>query len=304
MLPNFIIIGAEKSATTYLHECLREHPAVFMPSEEIPFFEDPDYLQSNIESFERLFEKACDKKAIGIKRPNYLHKPECPERISRNIPFARLIAILRDPIDRVISAYYHNVRMGFAPIKNINKGLFEIINGKHTEKYPRAMEIIDFGFYYEHLSHWLDYFDREQMLIMLYDDIKKNPLDSLRKVFRFLEIDEEYFPQTLNSRPMAGVYCVSRLRLLTLQNPIIYTYTSDRMRLFLKEKIGLLGSRIVKVINLIDSKVLSRVFGNTKPSLSPDLLAALSSIYQQDTSKLEELLGFSLAHWKVFPTYE
>ena len=53
MLPNFIIIiGAEKSATTFLHECLSEHPEVFMPSAEIPFFEDPDYGQSDIKAFE------------------------------------------------------------------------------------------------------------------------------------------------------------------------------------------------------------------------------------------------------------
>lgn len=301
MLPNFIIIGAQKCATTFVLYCLREHPDVFMLlSEGISFFEDPDYSQSDIESFERLFEKGYHKKAIGIKRPSYLHKPECPERIHRHIPSARLITILRDPVERAISAYYHNARMGFAPIKDVNKGLLEIINGTHAEKYPRAAEIIEFGFYHKHLSRYLDYFDREQMLIMLYDDIAKNSLDFLKEIFRFLGIDEEYIPQSLNSRPQAGVYSIPRVRLLTLRNPIVYTYSSDRMRLILKEEIGLLGSMIVKVINLIDSKVLCRVFPNAKPSLSQDLAEALSTIYEEDTSKLEELLGLSLAHWKVF----
>jgi hypothetical protein len=300
MLPNFLIIGAQKSGTTFIHRCLSEHPDVFMPSEEIPFFEEPDYSQSDIRSLERLFEKGYHKKAIGIKRASYLHKPECPERIQRHIPSARLITILRDPVERAISAYYHNARMGFAPIKDVNKGLLEIINGRHAEKYPRATEIIEFGFYHKHLSRYLIYFGREQMLIMLYDDIKKNPLDSFKKVCRFLGIDEEYVPQSLNSRPMAGVYSVPRLRLLALQNLIVYTYSSDRMRLFPKEEIGLLGSMIVKVINLIDGKVLSHVFGNTKPNLSRDLIRALSAIYKKDTLRLEELLELSLTHWKVF----
>lgn len=105
MLPNFLIIGAQKSATTFLLRCLREHPDVFVPSGEIPFFEDPDYSQGDIESFARLFARGCHKKAVGLKRPNYLHKPECPERIHRHIPSARLIVILRDPIERAISAY-------------------------------------------------------------------------------------------------------------------------------------------------------------------------------------------------------
>lgn len=152
MLPNFLLIGAQKSATTFVHRCLCEHPNVFMPSGEIPFFKDPDYSQSDIESFERLFEKGYHKKAIGIKRPDYLHKPECPERIHRHIPSARLIAILRDPVDRAISAYYHNAKMGFAPLKHVNTGLLEVINGRHAEKYPRAAEIVEFGFYHKHLT--------------------------------------------------------------------------------------------------------------------------------------------------------
>lgn len=300
MLPNFLIIGAEKSATTFVHRCLSEHPDVFILPGEIPFFEEPDYSQSDIVSFERLFEKGRHKKAVGIRRTSYLHKPECPERIHRHIPSVRLIAILRDPVERAVSAYYHNARMGFAPIRPVNKGLLEIINGKHLEKYPRVVEIIEFGFYHKHLSRYLDYYSREQMLIMLYDDIKKRPLASLKEVFRFLGIDEEYISRSLDSRPMTGVYSIPRLRLLTLQNPILYTYSSDRMRLFVREDIGWLQRMIVRAIDLTDSRVLSRIFGNTKPNLSRDLLGALSAIYREDTSKLQELLGRNLAHWKVF----
>ncbi|MFB0534671.1 MAG: sulfotransferase domain-containing protein [Anaerolineae bacterium] len=300
MLPNFLIIGAQKSATTFVHHCLSEHPSVFMPLEEIPFFEDPDYSQSNLESLEKLFEGASRQKTVGIKRPNYLHKPECPERIYKHVPSARLIAILRDPLERAISAYYHYARMGFAPIRHVNEGLLEILNNGPAKQYPRSAEIIEFGFYHKHLSRYLNYFDNKQMLIMLYDDIMKDSLDSLKKVFKFLEIDEEYVPQSLNSRPQSGVYSIPRLRLRTLRNPIVYTYSSDQMRLFPKEEIGLLGSTIAKVINRIDSRVLSRVFSNARPSLSRDLTEALSAIYKEDTSKLEELLGLSLAHWKVF----
>jgi hypothetical protein len=303
MLPNFIIIGAQKSASTFIHFNLSEHPDVFMPSEEITFFENPDYWQSDIESFERLFEKGCHKKAIGIKRPSYLHKPECPERIHRHIPSARLIAILRNPVERAISAYYHYIKMGFAPVKPANKGLLEIIYGEHEEQYPRATEIIEFGLYHKHLSRYLNYFDREQMLIMLYDDIKKSPLDSLKEISRFLEIDEEYVPQSLHSRPQAGVYSIPRLRLLTLRNPFMYSYSNDRMRLSAKKlgkETGLLGLMIIAAITLIDNEVLSRIFANTKPDISRELAEMLSATYEEDTSKLEDLLGISLARWRVY----
>jgi len=142
----------------------------------------------------------------------------------------------------------------------------------------------------------------EHMLITLHDDIEKNPLEFIRQAFGFLGIDEEYVPQSLYSRPWAGLYSVPRLRLLTLRNRFVYTYSSDRMRLFHREKSSWSGSKIVTAINRIDSIILSRVFGNNKPSLSPDLTRVLSGIYREDASRLEEMLGRSLADWKVFQT--
>lgn len=190
--------------------------------------------------------------------------------------------------------------MGFAPVKHVNEGLLEIIDGRHTKEYPRSAEIVEFGFYYKDVSRYLDYFDREQMLIILYDDIKTNSLESLKKVFSFLGIDEEYIPRSLNTRPQASVYSIPRLKLLTLRNPIIHAYSSDGMRLDYKQDLRLLRFMIAGAIVFIDRIFLSRVFGNTKPNLSRDLRRALSAIYEEDTSKLQGLLGLKLAHWKVF----
>lgn len=299
MLPSFIIIGAQKSATTFVHHCLSEHPDVFMPSEEIPFFEDPDYSQSDIESFKGLFKYGSYQKAIGFKRPTYLSRAEVPDRIHKHIPFARLITVLRNPIERAISAYYHYLLMGFGPIKNCNIGLLEIIRGKHTTQFPRTSEIIEFGFYYKHLIRYLECFDRERMLILLHDDIKTDALGIMKKIFRFLEIDEGYVSRLLNTRPMSTIYPVSRIRMLTLRNSIVYTYDVNRMRLFAKQKISLTGSVIVRFINFIDSKILYRALGNTKPNLSLELREALSAVYESDILKLEELLGISLSNWRL-----
>ena len=74
------------------------------------------------------------------------------------------------------------------------------------------------------------------------------------------------------------------------------------MRLFRREEIGRFGSKIVTLINRTDSIILSRVFGNNKTSLSPDLTRMLSGIYREDASRLEDMLGRSLAYWKVFQT--
>jgi hypothetical protein len=126
MLPNFVIIGAQKSASTFLQVCLSDHPNVFLPNGETPFFESPDYEQSNVSDLERIFEKRSEKR-IGIKRPNYIGKPEVPKRIEFHLPHAKLIAVLRNPIDRAISAYYHNINYGFIPPINVENGIRKII---------------------------------------------------------------------------------------------------------------------------------------------------------------------------------
>ena len=173
-VPNFLIIGAEKSASTYVHACLKEHPEIFMPPDEISFFEDPEYSPNRIHEFTKLFDEIDTKKrAIGIKRPDYLGVWECSERIHRHLPDAKLIVILRDPMDRAISAYFHNMKMGLAPILDVNLGLTKIIDGEYADTYPRNDQIVEFGLYFKHLTHYLTFFDKNQMLIMLHNDFKK-----------------------------------------------------------------------------------------------------------------------------------
>ena len=71
MFPNFLIIGAQKAATTYIQTCLKEHPQIFIPIEEIPYFEDPDFHQMDQKEFEQLFSDGIGKSAVGLKRPDH-----------------------------------------------------------------------------------------------------------------------------------------------------------------------------------------------------------------------------------------
>jgi len=126
----FAIIGAQKSATTFVQRCLQAHPNVFLPSGELAAFEDPDYASFDAEAFDEHFAAGRNVNAIGLKRPNYLHQADVPTRLYRHLPHAKLIVVLRDPIHRAISAYFHQVRHGFAPAKEINTGLLAILDGR------------------------------------------------------------------------------------------------------------------------------------------------------------------------------
>jgi hypothetical protein len=180
MLPNFKIMGAEKSGSTFLHKCLAEHPEVFMPDQETPFFENSAYRFIDFREFEKLFNNSDNAKAVGIKIPTYLTYPECPKRVIKHIPNAKIIVLFRNPVDRAVSAYFHQMKVGFIPVKKIEKGFRNLLKGKYN-KYPRAEEIITFRYYYKHLKKYLKYFKRKIILVLYYDNLKSNPTNLIKK---------------------------------------------------------------------------------------------------------------------------
>ncbi|WP_287584477.1 sulfotransferase [Candidatus Borrarchaeum sp.] len=299
MLPNFLIIGAQRSATTFVHKCLEDHPDIFMPPKEKAFFENPYFFQKDFNEFEKLFEN-LSQKAIGIKRPNYLGKIECPERIYRYIPNAKLIVILRNPVERAISAYFHQMKSGFIPIKPLEKGLLNVINRKYYKLYPRSKEIIEFGFYYKHLMHYLHYFKKDQLLVIIYRDLKANPLKTIQHIFRFLKVDENFIPKTLQSKQNPGVYSLTRLRLLNIRHRFVSIYNEDKTARYGKKQKTVLDRLIDKLILLIDRKLLFQICKNSRLELSAKLSRSLFKIYEEDINGLEVFLGRKLTYWKSY----
>src|SRR5947209_2632070 len=126
-LPTFLIIGAMKSGTTALYHALRQHPDIWMSPEKEPHFfafEDQEIpyagprdryiLESmtvrDIAAYRRLFEPGAAKAAAGEASVMYLYLPHVPPRVKERVPTARLIALLRNPVDRAYSSYMHMVR--------------------------------------------------------------------------------------------------------------------------------------------------------------------------------------------------
>jgi len=299
MLPNFLIIGAQKSGTTFVHECLREHPDIFMPRSEVRFFEDPDYHESGFQQFEALFAKVRHQKAIGIKRADYLAKPECPARIHEYIPSARLIVTLRSPVQRAISAYFWYMRMGYIPLARPEEGMRAILDASYTRSYPKSQDIIDYGFYGQQLQRYLRYFDREQMLILLLTRLRADPLESIRGLYRFLEVDQHYLPRARGRTWKSAIYSPSRIRFRRLFNPLIYSYCFENGRVTnLCSRGNVVSTLLGYAIGGTDRLLLARLCRNDKPSLSVPLRKRLLDVYREDVARLEHLLGTDLSGWR------
>lgn len=295
MLPNFVIIGAQKSASTFVQLCIKEHPEIYIPTEEISFFESPDYEQQDISSLEHLF-KGKKEKRLGIKRPSYIGKPEVPERIRNHLPNAKLIAVLRNPIERLVSAYHHHIKYGFIPARSIEKGLYKLLDGSYFKQYKRSKEIIEFGFYYKYLKEYQYFFKRRQILILLYEDIMKNPLGSIQMIYSFLDVDTRYKPKAIDSRPQAVTYSIPRLRFISLRNSFTFKYNYDRTRLF-RKNMNPIDIAIARIITIVDRGLLSKIISNTKPTLSKLLKERLFKVYKEDIEKLQTLIDRDLSHW-------
>ena len=299
MKPNFFIIGAQKSASTLVQACLAEHPQVFLVPGEIPFFENPDYVQGNLSSFESLFNNVSTEKAVGIKRPNYYAKPEVPERLYNYCPDAKLILVLRNPVERAISAYFHHIKSGLMPVEDLEQGMSKIINGEYQKTYKIAQEIIDFGFYHKHLLGYLNYFDRSQIHISFFEDFRQNSLEAITNIFKFLEIEQDCVPESLNRLAKEGVYSLPRLKFLNLRNQLLYTYNEDKTRLFVKNQ-NVVERVIAQLIAQFDSMVMSKIWTSDKPKLNSNLNKSLVEIYQNDIDGLSRLIGRDLENWKQF----
>lgn len=270
-----------------------------MPRDEVAFFQDPDYLEGSLARFEALFASVKSEKAIGIKCPDYLGRPECPERIYKHIPDAKLIVVLRDPIERAISAYYWFMQVGIIPVRPLELGMKDLIDGRYDHQFPRSREIIDYGFYYEHLMRYLKYFDREQILILLQTDLKNSPRQIVSQIYRFLEIDDGYLPKALTRQPKQSVYSLPRLKWLAIANHFFYTYRVDENNMMDLYPVENKLSRLCYyLMNGVDRYFLSFVFGNFKDKLSEDVRRAFVEKYKTAVEALEKMLGQELTKWK------
>ncbi len=190
-LPNFIICGAQRAGTTSLFHYLKAHPQVYMaPTKEVHFF-DLNY-EKGIDWYEKHFRSSNPEKykAVGEASPFYMYLHEVPERIYRHLPEVKLIFILRNPVDRAYSHYWHEVRMGYEWLT------FEEALEKEEERLStgdlhniRHFSYKDRGKYARQLRNFMKFFSRDQLLILMYDDLKGSPHQVLSRVFEFLGVD-------------------------------------------------------------------------------------------------------------------
>jgi Sulfotransferase family len=188
VLPNFLVIGAAKSGTTSLYRYLRGHPEVFMAeSKELKFFSSKTRWRLGPGWYARQFEAATDAVAVGEASPSYTRYPQhqgVPERVAQVIPEARLVYLVRHPIERMRSHYLHRVLQGKerAPIDQA-----VVTDPSYVDTSRYAMQI----------EQYLEWFTRSQLLVITAEALRSDRLVTLRRVYEFLDVDAGWRPPEL-----------------------------------------------------------------------------------------------------------
>ena len=182
-LPDHLVIGAAKAGTTSLSRWLDAHPDVYVPpSKELHFFDRDAQWERGVDWYATNFADAGDAASVGEATPAYLFVPEAPKRIASVVPDARLIAVLRNPVDRAYSHYWHAHEWGGEP-RTFEDAVEASLRGDETVRpyLPR-------GYYLEQLQRYEELFSREQMLILRFEDLAADPVGTFRRVCGLLGI--------------------------------------------------------------------------------------------------------------------
>lgn len=295
-LPNFLVIGAAKSGTTSLYRYLGQHPQIFTSAVKEPRFfaleghpldfrgpGDEQFrlgTRTTLEAYRELFEEVDGELAVGEASVLYLHHPGAPEAIARHIPDVKLIAVLRNPVDRAYSGFLFNVRDGYEPLTDFEEAL-RAEPRRIADGWFYSWHYRDQGFYHRNLLRYFERFDSSQVRVYLHEQLERDPHGMLADIFRFLGVDDGFRPDVRTRHNASGRPRSPGLqRVFTRAHPV-----KEAAKSVIPEDWG------HRLIARLQTGNLAR------PPLPSATRAGLLEGYRDDIRLLAGLIGRDLSHW-------
>jgi hypothetical protein len=268
---SFYFVGPQRTGTTWIYEVLRLHNELCLPKDvkETMFFDR--YYSKGLNWYKQYFQHRKKDQLLGEIAPTYFDNEFVPKRISNLYSSVKIIITLRHPLERAISLYKHHLSKGRIP-RSFSKSIEIIPN------------IIEAGHYAKHIPRWFKYFDHQNILIILTDDIRDYPRNVIHTICSFLRIDQDikYIPKDkVNTAGMTKF-------------PMLARFTSEIVTLLhshRQHKIVAFGKKIG--INKIyySERTLSNI-------LTDDERKKYLQLYKEDVDYVEQLLNRQLDIWR------
>jgi len=295
MLPSFLIAGASKSGTTSLYSYIRQHPEIYMPYlKEIKYFsriKNVGKYHKGIEWYKKYFKKAeelSDNVKCGEASVIYFDEPGTAELIKGTLPDVKLIFVLREPIQRAYSNYWQDRESG----RKVKENFYDMIKSiewdnihrfRNNPYLPenRVWAYIWVSSYQKHLRRYFNLFERENILILLFQEIVNIDESIFKKIFNFLEVDDEFIPENIEKKNRSGTYKSKILQRIL---------NSD-----LKEKFPIVNKTTYSIYQKLKS--LNRK-NFDYPPIDKDSAKILVNYFADKLHKIEALTERDLSHWE------
>jgi sulfotransferase family protein len=279
VLPNLVVIGAMKCGTSSLHRYLSLHPDVSMSEQkELNYFERE--WDRGREWYESQFPEPAAVR--GESSPNYTKYPrhgnEAPARMHSLVPDARLIYLVRDPIDRIVSHYVDAYSFG-----RVSRPLLEELEG------PEGAHFVNTSRYFMQLSRYLELFDRSRILVVGSEDLRDRRAEALSDVFRFLGVDDSFwapeYDRTFNPgaekrRAPSAAYAFERVVRRT--------------------RASVLGRALPRSLaRPVRAMAAARSDPIEAPTIDAETRQRLADTLEKDVAELRRVTGLELASWSL-----
>jgi hypothetical protein len=266
------VIGAMRSGTSALGSYLRPHPEVFIPAEdEVHFFDSK--FERGLDWYKSRFRMASDEVAVGETTATYLYYEPAIERMASIVPDVRLIAILRNPVDRAYSHYWLNRARGLETLPFADAIHAEDGRLAHADwRTHFGKSYVDRGRYLPQLLNVVRRFPRNNVHVLLFDDLRDQPTAAYASICRFLRVDASFIPTHLGQQ----VFGYREYRSPILHRASRYLPVSIRRR--------------VRRVNSVKAQY---------PAMDSDIRSELLARFAEHNEALAEWLGRDLSCWST-----
>jgi len=299
-VPNFFIVGAPKCATTSMDDYLAQHPEIFMyPLKEPHYFAEDLYWEQKRDwdaKYWRTFGEAGDEPVVGESSVFYMLSETAAAAIHAHQPRAKILVMLRNPVDVIASHHSQIVYEALEPEADLERALALEARrkaeaaGRRTTFRDRVLHYRDVVAFAEQIERFLERFPREQVHVVFFDDLRRDPAGTYRDVLAFLGVDTGFVPrfevQNANKRARSG-WVTDFLR---------YTpdWVSAASRMVLPKREWRKGVR--QAIKRANTRFVPR------PPMSDALRARLTEELAPEVERLGRLLGRDLSDWSAPPS--
>jgi hypothetical protein len=296
---DFIGIGAAKSATSWIAACLADHSQICLAKEketeffnrEINIFVQPNiftkekecfskYDREGIKGYQKYFRHCQESMIKGEWSVKYLPEPQVAFKIKKEFPDVKILVCLRNPLERALSQFYYaKYHQGFEKCCQSFEEAFE----KHPNFYRFT------SLYSKALKRYFDLFPKKNILVLIYEEIEKNPLKFIQNIYRFLGVDDSFVPPSLEKKvnPTLRYFHPRLLKIYSQSLKILQKFGGENLINFLKKTQFKKLAEYIKAGEEIE-----------EISIKPETKKNLQKIFTQDIKNLEKLIKKDLSFWK------